>query len=170
MKTNSQLIIFAKLFFTCKNLYLVNDEASAGSPKLGHTTLLRKCRWKFPEIVLGREILDPAAGLSAPSPPAYLYNTGSFTIGTLLVQVNIHISDVEPYQFDADPQDEKNTKLLKTFVISIFKNVILVSFVEFYASFPWFWLYESTSLIHIVSLYRKIKYIFRLICPLSITD
>ena len=29
-----------KLFFTCKNLYFVNNEVSAGCPKLGPATLL----------------------------------------------------------------------------------------------------------------------------------
>ena len=35
--------IIAKLFFTCENLYFVNEEVSAGCPKLGHTTLYSVC-------------------------------------------------------------------------------------------------------------------------------
>ena len=39
----------ANLFFTCKNLYFVNDEDRTGCPKLGHTTLCTliklSCNW-----------------------------------------------------------------------------------------------------------------------------
>ena len=38
-KTDSPFTIVAKLFFTCKNLYFVNDKVRAGCPKLGHTII-----------------------------------------------------------------------------------------------------------------------------------
>ena len=38
-KTDSSFPIVAKLFFTCKNSYFVNDEERAGYSKLGHTTV-----------------------------------------------------------------------------------------------------------------------------------
>ena len=37
-KLNTPLTIVAKLFFTCQNLYFVNDKVRVGCPKLGHTT------------------------------------------------------------------------------------------------------------------------------------
>ena len=37
-ETDSPFTSVAKLFFTCKNLYFVNDEVWAGCPKLRHAT------------------------------------------------------------------------------------------------------------------------------------
>ena len=39
-KTDSSFTIVAKIFFICKHLYFVNDECSAGWPKIGHTIRL----------------------------------------------------------------------------------------------------------------------------------
>ena len=42
IKSGSPFTMVAKLFFTCKNLYFVNDEVRAVCPKLGHTAALLK--------------------------------------------------------------------------------------------------------------------------------
>ena len=43
-KTDSPFTIGAKVFFTCKNLYFVNDEVKAGCPKLGRKPI--KLAWQ----------------------------------------------------------------------------------------------------------------------------
>ena len=40
-KTDGSFTTFAKLVFTCKKLYFVNDEVRAWCPKLGQTTLFK---------------------------------------------------------------------------------------------------------------------------------